>query len=197
MKWVVLASLLAACGGNPYEAVVDGVTLAAADGVVMPDPGPDVVLTSDNLEPAIPDVPVARLVIGYDVPWASVQATLAGFEAKHVRPVILVGVDHDVRAIVLSEELQGDSIHLTATTEGKFCVGPPFTDEAKCITAVDHKHIQRAYVRETIRDAVTAYQLADVDVVVPPDLQWGDVVRTVDGARTCCGDTKVRVKLVE
>ena len=60
----------------------------------------------------------------------------------------------------------------------------------------DKKHVQRAFVRETIRDAVKAYGITDVDVMVTPDLQWADVVKTIDGARTCCGDTDVRVKLL-
>jgi hypothetical protein len=190
--------VIAGCGGNPYEAVVEGVTLAAADGVVNPDPGPNVKLTMDNLTPDIPDVPVARLVIPNEVPWHAVQAELAAFAAKNVRPVLLVGVDSDVRAIVLSDELQTDqSIHLTDTMDGKFCVGPPTSTEAKCVQSSDRKHIARAFVRETVRDAVTSYGINDVDAVIPPDLEWGDVVRTIDGVRTCCGDTKVRVKIVE
>lgn len=198
MRWAAATLLLAACGKNPYEAVVDGVVLASADKVVMPAPGPNVKLTLDHLEPQIPDVPVARLVIATDVSWGRVKTTLAAMQAKGVEPVILVGVDSDVRAFVLSDDFDGPSIHLTSTPDGKFCVGPPTTNEAKCVTSSDQKHINRAFVRETIRDAVKAYApLRNVDAMVTDDLEWGDVVRTVDGARTCCGDTEVRVKLLE
>jgi hypothetical protein len=193
---VAVLLLLAACGKNPYEAEVEGVVLADADGVVMPDEGPVVKLTLAELEPEVPDVEVARLVIARDVTWARVVTTIEAFEAKGVRPVLLVGIRNSVRAIVLSEELEGPSIHLTATPDGKFCVGPPTSVEAKCVQSADRKHIGRAFVRETIRDAVKAYDLHDVDVMVTDDLEWADVVRTVDGARTCCGQTEVRVKLL-
>jgi hypothetical protein len=190
-----LLLLLAACGENPYEAKVDGIVLADATGVIKPDDGPNVDLTLEHLEPEIPQVPVARLVIATDVAWHRVVTTVQAMKAKGVRPVMMVGQRHDVRAIVLSDKLEGVSIHLTSTPDGKFCVGPPTSNEAKCIESVDKKHIQRGYVRELIRDAVKAYDLHDVDVQVDPDMEWADVVRTVDGARTCCGKDTVRVQL--
>ena len=192
-----LLVLVAACGKNPYEARVDGVVLADADGVVMPEEAPLVKLTLAELEPEIPAVPVVRLAIGLDVSWERVQKTIIGMKEKGVRPVLLVGQRSDIRAIVLSDELTGPSIHLTSTNDGKFCVGPPTTNEAKCVQSSDRKHISRAFVRELIRDAVQAYDLHDVDVMAAPDLEWADVVRTVDGARTCCGKTEVHVQLAD
>jgi hypothetical protein len=194
---VLVVAMIAGCGQNPYEAKVDGVVLADADAVVMPDEGPVVKLTLDNLEPEIPPVAVARLAIGLDVSWERVQTTIKAMRDAGVRPVLLVGVRQVVRAIVLSDELTGPSIHLTSTPDGKFCVGPPTSNEAKCVQSADAKHISRAFLRELIRDAVKAYDLHDVDALVTPDLKWADVVRTVDGARTCCGTTKVRVKLTD
>jgi hypothetical protein len=187
----------AACGQNPYQATVDGVLLADADAVVPVEDGPLVKLTLADLEPAIPDAPVIRLAIARDVSWERVQKMLAAVKEKGVRPVLLVGRRSEIHAFVLSEEVSIDSIHLTSTPDGKFCVGPPGVNEAKCVQGADRKHVQRAFVRETVRDAVKAYGIDEVDVVVTPDLEWADVVRTIDGARTCCKDTPVKVKLID
>jgi len=188
--------LLAACGRNPYEATVEGVRLADADKVVAVDDGPVVKLTLDELEPAIPKVPAARVAIARDVTWERVQAMLARFVQANVRPVIVVNKRGDVGALTMSDEIGEHSIHLVARVGGQFCVHPEGTDEKKCVTANDHKHINRAYVRELMREAVKAYQLTDVDLMVAPDLWWVDVVHALDGARTCCKGTEVRVKIV-
>lgn len=194
--WLLLA--LAACGPNPYQAKVEDILLADADDVVAvpEDSGPLVKLSLDYLEPELPDAAVFRLAIARDVGWERVQKTLEAAKARGARPIILVGRRNEVRGFVLSDEIGEHSIHLTSTPDGKFCVGPPTTFEAKCVQGADKKHVQRAFVRETIRDAVKAYGITDVDVMVTPDLEWADVVKTIDGARTCCGDTDVRVKLL-
>jgi hypothetical protein len=198
MRWSLAVLVVAACGPNPYQAKVEDILLADADDVIAvpKDAGPLVKLSLEHLEPEIPDVPVFRLAIARDVGWERVQKTLEAAKAKGARPVILVGRRSDVRALVLTDEIGEHSIHLTSTPDGKFCVGPPTTFEAKCIQGADKKHVQRAFVRETIRDAVKAYGITDVDVMVTPDLEWADVVKTIDGARTCCGDTEIRVKLL-
>jgi hypothetical protein len=190
--------VVTACGPNPYQAKVEDILLADADEVVPVEPrdAPLVKLSLADLEPEIPEAPAARLAIARDVSWERVQTTLAAMRAKGVRPVILVGRRSEVHAFVLSEAIGEHSIHLTSTPDGKFCVGPPTTFEAKCVQGADKKHVQRAFVRETIRDAVNAYGITEVDAVVTPDLEWADVVKTIDGARTCCGDTDVKVKLV-
>jgi len=188
--------LVAACGPNPYQAKVEDILLADADEIVTVEDGPLVKLSLEYLEPEIPDAPVFQLAIARDVSWERVQKTLAAARDKGARPVILVGRRSDIGALVLSEEIAGPSIHLTSTPDGKFCVGPPTTNEAKCVQGADKKHVQRAFVRETIRDAVKAYGITEVDVMVTPDLEWADVVKTIDGARTCCADVDVKVKLL-
>lgn len=198
MRWSLAVLVVAACGPNPYQAKVEDILLADADDVIAvpKDSGPLVKLSLEHLEPEIPDVPVFRLAIARDVGWERVQKTLEAAKAKGARPVILVGRRSDVRALVLTDEIGEHSIHLTSTPDGKFCVGPPTTFEAKCVQGADKKHVQRAFVRETIREAVKAYGITDVDVMVTADLEWADVVKTIDGARTCCGDTEIRVKLL-
>ena len=198
MRWAIFVLVLAACGPNPYQAKVEDILLADADDVIAvpKDSGPLVKLSLEHLEPEIPDAPVFRLAIARDVAWEKVQKTLEAAKAKGATPIVLVGRRSDVYAFVLTDEIGEHSIHLTSTPDGKFCVGPPTTFEAKCVQGADKKHVQRAFVRETIRDAVKAYGITDVDVMVTPDLEWADVVKTIDGARTCCGDTDVRVKLL-
>jgi len=196
MKRVVLCLVLAACGKNPYQATVDDVLLAEADGVITPEDGPTVKLSLKELEPEVPKgAELARIAISYDVSWERVQKTMNRFLVQGVRPVLLVGRRSDVRAFVLSDELKGVPIRVTATADGKFCVGPPDNNEAKCVQSSDKAHIGRAFVRETVREAVDAYGLHDVDVLAASDMDWADVVRTVDGARTCCGDMQINVRL--
>jgi len=56
------------------------------------------------------------------------------------------------------------------------------------VTPQATKHIDRAFVRDVMAKAVKAYDLKRVHVMVDPSLTWGDAVRAVDGARTCCTD---------
>ena len=196
MKRAALLLVVAACGSNPYEAKVDGVRLADADKTVEAKPGPVVKLTLEDLEPEIPEVPAARLVIERRITWGRVKKTLASFEAAGVEPIILAGTRGKVGAIVLSDEIGEKSIHLTVTPDGKFCVGPPNAEEARCTKSQAGNHIPRNYVREEIRAAVKAYELTDVDVILSDDLWWVDVVHAIDGARTCCKGTAVTVKIV-
>ena len=69
------------------------------------------------------------------------------------------------------------------------------TREATCVARSDKKHIDRAFVRELTRTAVKEYDLAQVRVVVDPALEWGDAVRAIDGARTCCGQKSISVSV--
>ena len=95
----------------------------------------------------------------------------------------------------LTDEITGPAIQITSTPDGKFCVGPPTVELAKCVQSSDKLHINRAFVREIMRDAVAAYGLTEAEVHGVAALEWADVVKTVDGARTCCGKTVIKVKL--
>ena len=55
--------------------------------------------------------------------------------------------------------------------------------------------IDRAHTRRLVREAVMEYKLFDINVQVAPKQKWADVVRILDGARTCCRGTTMRVKL--
>lgn len=194
---VVMGLFAAACGPNPFEARIEGVLLPDAQGVIKMPEGPLVQVRVDQPDPELPDAPLIKLAIERAVPWQRVQALVAAIEAKGGTAVPLVGVRTGAFGFVINDELTGPAIQLTSTPDGKFCVGPPGVDEAKCVQSSDRRHINRSFVRETIREAVKAYDLGDVEVWVPPELDWADVVRTIDGARTCCKGTSVRVRLHE
>ena len=67
----------------------------------------------------------------------------------------------------------------------------------RCFQGGDRRHVHRAFGREHIREAVKAYERHEVRVRVDPAIEWADAIRAVDGARTCCGDTRVAAALVQ
>ena len=91
--------------------------------------------------------------------------------------------------------MESEPIRLFTTDRGKACVSPPGVAEAKCVQRGDKKHIDRAFVRELIREAIRGYGIADVVVELPPTIEWADAVRAVDGARTCCKNVQPRVSV--
>lgn len=199
---LALAVALAAavgCGSGGtglYEVRVGGALLADADGVapLAAPEAPLLELVAGGPDPAVPAGGAARLAIGRTVRWRRIEPVLRALADAGVRPELLVGFRDAVRAFALSDgPLDGPAIAVTATADGKFCVGPPSTNLAKCVQTSDRTNINRGFVREIVRDAVRAYQLQDVDVLLAPDLRWADVIHTVDGARTCCGKTAIRV----
>ncbi len=186
---------MAGCKGRG-QAKVDGILVPQATGVVEPEEGPTLHVPGDDTS-VLPDGPVVRLAIARDVKWYEVNALIKRIEAAGKRPVLLVGKRHRLRAIELSDgEIDLDkAIKLTATLDGKSCVGPPDSNQAKCAQPMDSVRIDRAYTRKLVREASNAYDLTEVDVQVARKLPWADVVRAVDGARTCCKDREMRVKL--
>ena len=76
---------------------------------------------------------------------------------------------------------------------GKFCVSPPGTEQAYCLESGDRQHISALFVRGVMEKAVAQYGIAQARVTPDPDLAWADLVRAVDGTRTCCRGMKVMV----
>lgn len=207
MRWglFALAMALVACDVGP--ATVDGIRLAQARGAYDPPATKTSITITGQKKPsaaAIRDILAqtddehVRLIIAMDVPWQTVDTTLDAVVAAGKKPVILVGKRKYVKAIHLSDQLSGaPAMQLTATMEGKICLSPPDTAKAKCVRRyIEDKHIDRAFTRGLVREGVEAYGLYDVELLVPGAMDWADVVRAVDGARTCCGDTDVRVKVL-
>lgn len=196
MRFPALFALVALSCTGKGQAQVGEALIPQADGVIAAEPG-DTLEVSDpeQVVEAIPDGPVVRLAIDRNVPFQRVAELVEWVEAEGKKPVLLVGRRSKIKAFVMNDELQGDPITVTTTTDGKACVQPPGSPEAKCVQRSDKKHISRAYTRELVREAMNAYRLYDVEVILPPDLGWGDAVRALDGARTCCQDTQMRVRV--
>ncbi len=130
-------------------------------------------------------VPVA---IDRDVPYPKALEALHAVEQAGGQPLALVAVRTHVEAIVPPQQQSGAAIRLQARTEGKACVSPPDNDEATCVSRKDHIHIDRAFVRQILAQAVREYGLKRVHVTIDPSLTWADAIRAIDGARTCCGE---------
>jgi len=196
-----LAALAAAaaasgCRGKGH-AEVEGVLIPQATGVVEAEEGVTLAVDVDTLdEVEVPDAPVVRLAIGRKVPWNKVQELMAAVEARGGRPVLLVGDFHKVKAFRLEDTWTGDepAIRVIAYVDGKACVQPPGAIEAKCVQSGDRSYIDRAFLRELVREQVKLYH-PRVEVELASTLNWADVVRTIDGSRTCCYETRVIVRL--
>ena len=195
----LMAAALAAVGcGNTGEATVDGVLLAQADGAEDPPEGATLAVDDKTIDAAkIPaGAKVVRLAVGRKVMWTRVQELMRKVEAAGARPVLLTGDWNKVKAFRMEDEgAAGRAIQVIAYIDGKACVQPPGAIEAKCVQSGTKQYIERAYVRELVREQVKRFNVQQVEVELPQSLPWADVVRTVDAARTCCTGTTVRVRL--
>lgn len=189
---VVVVGALAACQ-NKFAAVVDGVLLAESD---LGEPAPQAPRFTILTEPTVPDEQLAfppgqvQLVIERGVPWARVETLLAILESKKIEPILLTGQTHKVHRFRLNDELTGaPKFTITGDAHGKFCVQTAQLPQAYCVQGgkIAGKHIHRAFVRETVRDVVRKWEMNEAEIYVDPAMEWADVVRLVDGARTCCG----------
>lgn len=195
MALLALPALSSGCESKRRQAEVDGVWIAQADALQKVPEGARVSLKEGETAQELPDASNIHLVIPREVLWRDVRAMAERIRKEGKIPHLLVASGREVGAIELEDKLEGRAIEVFVTTEGKLCVRPPKSREAKCVQRMDKMHVDRAFTRELVREAVAAYKLEDVIVEVPPDLQWADLVRAVDGARTCCGDKEVRVRL--
>lgn len=202
LRWIALllvTTLAAAACKNRLVAVVDGVLLPECDSTIEPPAAPVVKVLA---EPTVPDEELVlpagavQLAIEREVPWARVEALLALLESRKIEPILLVGTTYRVRRFFLNDELnRAPRFTVTGDAKGKFCVQTAELPQAYCVQGADRKHIHRAFVRETVREVVKKWEMKQVVAYVDPAMHWADVVRLVDGARTCCGKTQVRVEL--
>jgi hypothetical protein len=180
------------------DAKIDGVLLAQADGTFDPPEGATLAADEKNIDAA--QVPagakIVRLALGRKVLWNQVQDLIEKVEAAGAQAVLLVGNWHHVVAMRLQDEWPGGrALQVMAFIDGKACVQPPGAIEAKCVQSGTKQYIERAYLRELVREQVKMFDIPQVEVELPATLPWADVVRTIDGARTCCKGTTIRVRL--
>jgi hypothetical protein len=183
MRGWILVCALAACA--PVETKVGGARLAGADETIDAPEGLTIEVGKQPI-PASLDGSV-RLAVDREVPYADAIAAAAKVRQAGGKPVFLVTRRNRVYALPELAPKKGAAIRLAARADGKACVSPPDNDEATCISRVDQKRIDRAFVRQIIAKAVKEYGLRRVHVLLAPDMPWADAVRAIDGARTCCG----------
>lgn len=195
---LALALFAAACGQKGH-AKVDGVLIPQADGVTDVPDGATLAVDVATIDAAV--VPsgadVVKLAIGRKVPWNEVLALEKKVQAAGARPVYLAGAFHKVRAFALEDAWPGGerSITVTSYVDGKACVLPPGAVEARCVQSGSKDQIDRAFLRELIREQVKLYDVKQIEVELAATLRFDDVVRTIDAARTCCFEIKTAVRL--
>lgn len=195
----LLLLVLAGCKGKGH-AEVDGILIPQADGVTDAADGATLAVNKDTIDAAkVPaGAKVVRLAIARDVAWDRVSALVQRVEQAGSTPVLLAGDDHKVKGFQLEDDGAREVdrvIKVIAYSDGKACVQPPGSIEAICVQSPDGRYIDRAFLREQVRKQVKTFEIQTVEVELASGLQWADVVRTIDGARTCCYETKVAVRL--
>ncbi len=181
-----LAALGAAACDSHLDAEVGGALLPQALGVVAAGTGPTVVVKPGQAPPTFPAGPV-RLAIDHAVPWRELAPILAAADRAGAQPSFIVGQRDRLRGFVVADPLSDQySLRLRPTAVGKFCLSPPGTKEAYCVETGTRRHVSSVYVREAVQKAVAEYGITQGWVVPDEDARWGDIVRTIDGARTCC-----------
>jgi hypothetical protein len=182
-------------------AEVEGAVLADAMGRIdAPEGAATVALLPDQREVEIPVADVVALAIDRRVPWGRVVSTIEQVEATGAEVAILVGRRSHVHGFVLEDRHTDrpgvELLGFPASGGWKSCVRPRGGDEAKCAQQHGGRHIDAAFTRELVREAVRAYGSHNVLVGIPVTLEWADAVRLIDAARTCCFEEEVRVEVV-
>ena len=173
------------CQGKRQAHVAD-IWVAQAEGLSDAPEGDTLAITPGLAAPALPESTIVRLAVARGVRWSEVRDLRKRILSAGKTPYLMVADERKVGAIELYDSLQGEAMNLFVSAAGKVCVAPQGSPEAKCVQSGDKTHVDRAGTRALIREAVGAYGLHDVLVDVLPDIEWADVVRSVDGARTCC-----------
>ena len=193
---IALLGFVSEAGCGPGEPHPGGAYIIDAAATVKAPDGPTIVVGKDKV-PAKLSGPV-RLAADRNVPYGDVIAAAKEVRAAGGQPFLLVAQRERVEALPEPAKPSGaPAIRIEARKDGKACVSPPDNDEATCVSRKDAPRIDRAFVRQLTNRAVEEYGLKDVRVKVDPELTWGDGVRAIDGARTCCDKTPGLVVTVE
>lgn len=200
---IALLVFAAAACGQKGHATVDGVLIPQADGVTDAPDGETLAVDVATIDTAVvPDkAEVVKLAVGRKVPWNQVRALADKVAAAGARPIFLAGAFHKTKAFTLEDTWPGGDRVITVTSyiDGKACVLPPGAIEARCVQSGSKNQIDRAFLRELIREQVKLFDVKQIEVELAQTLPWDDVIRTIDAARTCCFEieTAVRFKPAE
>ena len=194
----VLAACAVACL-PPTEARVGNARLVDADGVVPEVAGALRLEIPGGDESAIPDGAPVGLAVDREVKFGTVRALASRLRARGIEPSYLVGRRNRVvvlRPFAAFSEPSAATVMVSAHADGRACVHSPLADEGRCTDGKILKHISGAHVRELVREAKKVWGVEHAHVRIDDDVEWGDAVRTIDGARTCCfdGDLPVSVR---
>jgi len=187
------------CDAPPLAKIGDTFVVQAADTRELPanSTAATVELAKLDLD-APPDASEIRLVADRRAPWRDVRNAVAKLEASGKTVRLLSAQRRRVGEFVLYDELSDRPIEVVTRTNGQACVRLPGVKEAKCVQRADAKHIDRAHLRQLVREAIKVSKLREVAVYVPGDMDWADVVRAMDAARTCCKETqRPKVELID
>jgi len=199
----ITAVTAAACQGkSTLMAEVDGVVLPEADQTIAALDGPSVTIIPQGNEDLykLPTGPVVRIAADRGVSWRRVKQVKDRLEKQGSTPVLLagVGITTEVRAFSPYQELRpGRHLVLDASRDGSFFAGEGDRDKGTRVQSFDHLHISKSSIREVLGPLVQKSGLHDVEVRVDAHLNWADMVRAVDGSRTCCPGVDMRATLVE
>ena len=185
------------CKGKGH-AEVQNVLIPQADAYYpAPADGVELVVPNDIKEqPPLPTAKHIKLAIGRKVQWSFVATLLDRLDEAEKLVTVIAGNRHKVYAMKLDDGVKTKAaIEVTATEDGKACVQLPRAPMAKCTQSPDGRYVPRTGVRQVVREAMKAMKIYDVIVLASPTLHWADVVRALDGARTCCGPDTMRVSL--
>ncbi len=198
IKVLLAATILSLCACKvERQAHIEGIWVAQADGLSKAGKGETLAITRGLEIKTLPASDNVRLAVARDVEWSQVRTLRKRILEAGKTPYLMVASDRKTGSLELYEKLESETaIDVFVSVGGKLCVAPPgINQEGKCVDHPVNEHVDRSHTRELVREAVKGWGLHDVIVEVPPDLQWADVARAVDGARTCCFEDKVRVRL--
>ncbi len=196
---ILAATALLSCAPTPLGTVGKTLLAQAADTRELAKNADSTTIELDALDPSQPPATSeVRIAAGKHVPWRDVRNAVSNMESAGKSVVLLTARRRVMGAFDLYDDVGTSPIEVVVRTDGNACVRLPGVREAKCVQRVDAKHIDRAHLRQLVREAIRVSKLREVVVYVPPDMEWADVVRSVDAARTCCKKTqKPAVKLID
>ena len=192
----------AACTTHKHMAEIDGVTLPECDETVTAPDGPVFAFWAEAHEEEyrLPTGPVVRIAADRDVSWRRIKVVDDRLKQQGSKAVLLCGVGStdQIAAFDPFEKLDGGPhFKVRAFKKGEMFIDEPYGTYTTHVQSFDNQHIAKSFIREAMTPLVAKYNVHDVEVTADPAMHWVDVVRAVDGARTCCTGVEMRASLFE